>query len=136
MKFWGWRGQKFRGEKKTFLITRKFFRKISSPKIGRSYHSVVDNESGDNGRKLVAREEKKGRPLPEAYTWVNLGCNFLSLARAVLRMVGARQGSSLHGRSTAVAAGGLVSSQTYKDLVECADDTAENKNQESFFLMT
>ena len=32
-----------------------------------------------------------------------------------------------------MAAGGLVSSQTYKDLVECADDTAENKNQESFF---
>ena len=29
---WGWRGQKFLGEKKTFL-TRKFSGKISSPKI-------------------------------------------------------------------------------------------------------
>ena len=83
----------------------------------------------------MAREEKKiGRPPPEAYTRVNLGCNVLSLARALLRMVGARQGSSQHGRSMAVAAGGLVSSQTYKDLVECADDTAETKTRRVFFL--
>ena len=73
----------------------------------------------------MAREENFGRPPRHAYTRASLRCSVLSLARAVLRIVGARQGSSQHGRSPAVAAGDLVPSQTYKDLVECAHDTVD-----------
>ena len=72
----------------------------------------------------MARGKTFGRPPPHAYTRVSLHCSLLSLARAVLRIVSARQGSSQYGRSPALAARGLVPSQTYKDLVECADDTA------------
>ena len=52
--------------------------------------------------------------------------SLLSLTRALWRIVGARQGSSQHGRPPAVTAGGLVPSQTYKDLAACADNTAVN----------
>ena len=77
----------------------------------------------------MVRENLFGRPVSRAYTRVSLRCSLLSLARAVLRIVGARHGSSQHGRSPAVAAGGLVPSQTYKDLEECADDTAVVPNR-------
>ena len=50
--------------------------------------------------------------------------SLLSLTRALWRIVGARQGSSQHGRPPAVTAGGLVPSQTYKDLAARADNTA------------
>ena len=75
-------------------------------------------------RRLEAREKSFGRPLSHTYTSASLRCSLLSLARALWRIVGARQGSSQHGRPPAVAAGGLVPSQTYKDLVACADNTA------------
>ena len=54
--------------------------------------------------------------------------SLLSLTRALWRIVGARQGSSQHGRPPAVTAGGLVPSQTYKDLAARADNTAVYSN--------
>ena len=77
-------------------------------------------------RRLEARGKKNGCPNPHAYTRVSLRCSLLSLARAILRIVGARQGSSQHGKPSAVADGGLVPSQFYKDIVECSDDTADS----------
>ena len=94
-------GSELRGEDRLMNVLKKLIISFS-----------CRNEPRDNGR-------------PEGL-WPrrSLRCSLLSLARAVLRILAARQGSSQQGRSPAVAAGGLVPSQTYEDLVECADDTA------------